>query len=57
MLFSNARRLEISLPTKDENGHVYNIASLVQHLCKDIMKDKRKELFMLDGTVYVSLGT
>ncbi|KAK7701942.1 Ubiquitin-related modifier 1 [Botryosphaeria dothidea] len=51
MLFSNQRKHDIALPAKDDNGEPANIAFLVRYLCKNTMKDHRKELFVLDDTV------
>ncbi|KAJ4305717.1 Ubiquitin- modifier 1 [Kalmusia sp. IMI 367209] len=51
MLFSNERKLDLTIPSKDENGTCSNVAFLVRHLCDTVMKDPRKELFVLDGTV------
>jgi ubiquitin related modifier 1 len=51
MLFSNERKLKISLPVKDPNGTPSDIAYLVQYLCQNIMRDQRKELFVLNNTV------
>jgi len=53
MLFSDQRRIQISVPSKDEEGAVANVAFLVKHLCQNVMKDQRKDLFVLDGAVYV----
>ena len=36
-----------------DNGSRSNIAFLVRYLCDTVMKDPRKELFVLDDTVYV----
>jgi ubiquitin related modifier 1 len=51
MLFSNQRRHNISLPVKDGNGNQMNVGSLVEYLCENLMKDTRRELFVLDGRV------
>ncbi|KAF2451977.1 ubiquitin related modifier 1 [Karstenula rhodostoma CBS 690.94] len=51
MLFSNERKLSLTIPAKDEDGTRSNIAFLVRHLCDTVMKDPRKELFVLDDTV------
>ncbi len=51
ILFSNQKKYNISLPAKDESGEPANIAFLVRHLCDNVMKDARKELFVLDDTV------
>ena len=53
MLFSNQRKHELKLPAKDEAGEPSNIAFLVRYLCEKLMKDRRKDLFVLDDTVYV----
>lgn len=51
MLFSNQRKHELQIPTKDESGTPTNIAFLVRYLCEKVMKDHRKDLFVLDDTV------
>ena len=51
ILFSNQKKYSLSLPAQDDSGAAANIAFLVQHLCEKVMKDPRKELFVLDGTV------
>jgi ubiquitin related modifier 1 len=53
MLFANERKLALSIPAKDNSGASTNVAYLVDYLCDNAMKDPRKELFVLDGTVYV----
>jgi len=52
MLFSNERKLSLAIPAKDEDGAPSTVAFLVRHLCHTVMKDPRKELFVLDNTVY-----
>jgi ubiquitin related modifier 1 len=52
MLFSNQRKHHISLPATDEDGRAANLAFLIRYLCGHIMKDQRKDLFVLDGAVY-----
>ncbi|KAL2357477.1 ubiquitin-related modifier 1, partial [Cryomyces antarcticus] len=51
MLFSNRRKHAISLPSRGEDGNPATIAFLVKYLCQSVMKDRRKELFVLDDTV------
>jgi ubiquitin related modifier 1 len=51
ILFSNQKKYALSLPAMDENGVTANIAFLVRYLCEKVMKDPRKELFVLDDTV------
>jgi ubiquitin related modifier 1 len=52
-LFANQKKYDLALPAKDESGEAANVAFLVRHLCDKVMKDPRKELFVLDDTVYV----
>lgn len=54
MLFSDVRRHAVTLPAKDQDGNPSTIAYLIHHLCAHVMKDTRKELFVLDGHLYVS---
>ena len=49
--FSNKRQHSIELPSEDENGQTANLAFLVRFLCDNLMKDRRKEIFIMDGTV------
>lgn len=51
MLFSNKRKHSIEIPAVDEDGSPSNVAYLVRYLVQNTMKDHRKELFVLDGTV------
>lgn len=53
MLFSNQRKHLLSLPSKDDEGKKANLAFLVHFLCKHLMKNHRKELFIIDNAVYV----
>lgn len=55
LFFSNQRKHQISLPAKDEDGQTANVAFLVRYLCRQLMKDRREELFVMDGTVFVDL--
>jgi ubiquitin related modifier 1 len=51
MLFDNQRSHSVSLPAVDTGGQPANIAFLIQHLCKNLMKDPRVELFVLDNHI------
>lgn len=51
MLFSNQRKHSISVPTKDDKGIAVTVGWLVTYLCEEVMKDTRKEMFVLDGHV------
>lgn len=53
LLFSNNRKHQLSLPSSDEKGQAANLAFLVRYLCENLMKDQRKEMFVMDGTVSV----
>ena len=55
MLFSNTRKHSISLPQQPDNndGSRPNITYLLKYLVENVMKDDRKELFVLEGNVYV----
>lgn len=54
MLFSNKRKHNVSLPAADEYGRTANLAFLIRYLCTHLMKDPRKELFVLDEAVYAT---
>ena len=54
MLFSDQRKHSLSVPAKDDKGNAVTVGWLVHHLCEEVMKDTRKEMFVLDGHVYVS---
>ncbi|KAK1760480.1 ubiquitin-like protein [Echria macrotheca] len=51
MLFSNQRRHALSIPAHDKDGKPSNIAFLISHLCKTLMKDPRTDLFVLDDHI------
>ncbi|KAK6541774.1 Ubiquitin- modifier 1 [Orbilia ellipsospora] len=51
ILFNNERKLNVELPATTANGSPPNINYLVGHLCDHHMKDSRRELFELQGTV------
>jgi ubiquitin related modifier 1 len=54
LLFSNQRNHKVSLPAQDQDGKPANIAFLIKHLCENLMTDQKRELFLLDESVYVS---
>jgi Urm1 (Ubiquitin related modifier) len=54
MLFENKNKHKINIPANDPQGSPTNIKSLVHHLCDNVMRDSRKELFVVDGSVYSS---
>lgn len=53
MLFDNATKHSLSLSKEADGGKPPTIGYLVKYLCDHLMKDTRKELFVLDGAVYV----
>ena len=54
MLFSNQRNHKVTLPAHDPDGNAANVAFLIRYLCENLMTDQKKELFILDESVYVS---
>jgi ubiquitin related modifier 1 len=57
ILFSNKRRHDISIPASMDSGKRPNITYLLRHLVDNVIKDERKELFVLDGHLYVDVTT
>jgi len=51
MLFSNERKHNVAIPAQLNDGSRPNIAYLLQHLVSNVMKDERKELFILEDNV------
>ncbi|BAE61789.1 ubiquitin-like protein [Aspergillus flavus] len=51
MLFSNERKHSVTLPARLSDGGRPSISFLLEYLVKNVMKDERKELFMLEDNV------
>ncbi|KAH8689690.1 ubiquitin-related modifier 1 [Talaromyces proteolyticus] len=51
ILFENKRKLQLSIPAKREDGTPTNISWLIHYLVEHEMRDKRKELFVLEDHV------
>ncbi|ODM20458.1 Ubiquitin-related modifier 1 [Aspergillus cristatus] len=51
MLFSNERKHNVAIPAQLSDGSRPNIAYLLQYLVDNVMKDERKELFILEDNV------
>ncbi|KAJ4370280.1 Ubiquitin- modifier 1 [Didymella sp. IMI 355093] len=51
LLFDNQKKYTLAIPSKDEYGIPSNVAFLVRYLCDKVMKDPRKDMFVLDDTV------
>ncbi|KAI0122860.1 ubiquitin-related modifier 1 [Xylariales sp. AK1849] len=48
MLFSDRRHHSLSIPIVDKDGKAATVAFLIDYLCRHVMKDSRKELFVLE---------
>lgn len=51
MLFSNQRQHRVSLPATDESDRTATLGFLVRYLCQHLMRDQRRELFVLNDVV------
>lgn len=51
MLFADQRKHTLTVSAKDEEGKPVTVGWLVNYLCEKVMKDSRKEMFVLDGHV------
>lgn len=51
LLFANQKKYSLAIPSKDDSGAPSNVAFLVKYLCDKVMKDPRKDMFVLDDTV------
>lgn len=51
ILFSNERKHSVNLPARLSDGNPPTIAYLLQYLVENVMKDERKELFILEDNV------
>ncbi|UPX17327.1 Ubiquitin- modifier 1 [Ascochyta rabiei] len=51
LLFANQKKHSLSIPSRNDCGEPSNVAFLVTYLCDKVMKDPRKDMFVLDGTV------
>ncbi|KAF1808282.1 ubiquitin-related modifier 1 [Eremomyces bilateralis CBS 781.70] len=51
MLFSNRRKHSVSLPKISPKGTPVTIDFLVKYLCDHLMKDSRKDLFIMEDNV------
>lgn len=54
ILFSNERKHRITLPGRLGDGSQPNISFLLRYLVDNLMKDQRKELFIMEDNVYVT---
>lgn len=49
MLFNNTQSHALSIPATDEQGSPTKVKDLIPWLCDNVMKDSRRELFVLSG--------
>ena len=48
MLFDNITAHKISVSDKNKQDNAFTVGDLIPWLCENLMKDSRKELFVLD---------
>ena len=53
MLFDNVTKHSVSLSKTAADGKPPTVGYLVDYICENLIKDSRKELFILDGAVSV----
>ncbi|KAI9040895.1 ubiquitin-related modifier 1 [Aspergillus affinis] len=51
ILFSNQRKHDLTISSQLDDGSRPNITFLVEYLVENVMKDQRKELFILEDNV------
>lgn len=51
MLFDNITEHKVDVPTKAEDGNPFTVGNLIPWICQYLMKDSRKELFVLEGNI------
>ncbi|KAJ9395926.1 hypothetical protein DTO282F9_7171 [Paecilomyces variotii] len=51
MLFANERKHSLTIPATVDDGKKPTISYLIEYLVKNVMKDQRKELFVVDNNV------
>ena len=51
MLFADQRKHTLSVPAKDADGEPVTVGWLVNYLCERVMRDSRRDMFVLDGHV------
>lgn len=52
MLFNNKNKHKLSIPAEAPHGSPANINFLVRYICDNLMRDSRRELFVVDEAVY-----
>lgn len=51
MLFDNVTNHSISIASKNSKDKSATLGDLVNYVCEELMKDPRKELFVLDKSM------
>ncbi|KAJ5902473.1 hypothetical protein N7495_003001 [Penicillium taxi] len=51
LLFGNERKHQVSLPARSDDGNPSNIAYLLRYLVDNLLKDQRKEMFIMEDNV------
>jgi hypothetical protein len=52
LLFGNERKHKVVLPARLEDGSRPNITYLLKYLVDNLMKDQRKDMFIMEDNVY-----
>lgn len=50
-LFSNQRKISLSLPAQDRKGRPANMDNLIHHLYEHYLTDHRKDFFVIDDSM------
>jgi ubiquitin related modifier 1 len=51
LLFSNVQKHTLKLSSTVDDGKAPTVGYLVTYLCEHLMRDERKDMFVLDGLV------
>lgn len=57
LLFGNERKHKVVLPARLADGSTPNISYLLKHLVDNLMKDQRKDMFIMEDNVYVNTAS
>ena len=55
LLFGNERKHKVVLPAQLEDGSPPNISYLLGYLVDNLMQDQRKDMFIMEDSVYVDI--
>lgn len=51
MLFDNINVHKVNVPARNNKGSSTTVGDLIPWLCEHLMKDSRKDLFVLEGNM------